>query len=234
MARAWAVVPAAGSGRRMGAEVAKQYLPLCGRPVLAHALAPLFACERIAAVVLVVASGDERWTGIVSPGERLLIAAGGAERCHSVLGGLEALAGRAAEDDWVLVHDAARPCLSGEELGRLFDALEGDSVGGLLATPLADTLKTADEAGRVAKTLPREGLWRALTPQMFRFGLLHRALAAAVTAGVMVTDEAAAMEHAGYRPALVAGHAANIKITGPEDLALAAAVLRGREEERCA
>lgn len=234
MARAWAVVPAAGSGRRMGAEVAKQYLSLCGRPVLSHALAPLLSCERIVAVVLVVAPGDHRWAEIVTPGERLLIAAGGAERCNSVLGGLEALAGRAAEDDWVLVHDAARPCLSGEELEQLFAALGEDPVGGLLATPLADTLKTADAAGRVARTLPREGLWRALTPQMFRYGLLHKALAGAISAGMVVTDEAAAMEHAGYQPALVAGDAANIKITGPADLALAAAVLRGREEARCA
>jgi 2-C-methyl-D-erythritol 4-phosphate cytidylyltransferase len=230
MARAWAVVPAAGSGRRMGADVAKQYLPLRGRPLLAHALAPLFACARIEAVVLVVAPGDTRWAEAIPTGPRLLTADGGAERCHSVLHGLDCLADRAAPDDWVLVHDAARPCLSGEELDALFAALAHDPMGGLLAVPLADTLKAADESGRVSRTLPREGLWRALTPQMFRYGLLRKSLADAIAAGVVVTDEAAAIEHSGHRPALVAGRAANLKVTGPEDLALAEAVLRCREE----
>ena len=234
MARAWAVVPAAGSGRRMGAEVAKQYLELRGRPLLAHALAPLFACARIEAVVLVVAADDTRWAAVAPPGARLLSAVGGAERCHSVLNGLHRLAERAAPDDWVLVHDAARPCLSAEELEALFLALDNDPVGGLLAVPLADTLKAADASGRVARTVPRDGLWRALTPQMFRFGLLRTALADAIAHGRLVTDEAAAMEQAGHRPALVVGRAANLKVTGPEDLALAAAVLRRREEESCA
>lgn len=233
MARAWAVVPAAGSGRRMGAAIAKQYLPLRGRPLLAHALAPLLATPRIEAVVLVVAPDDDRWHEVVPEGARLLTATGGAERCHSVLNGLAQLEGRAAAEDWVLVHDAARPCLAHGELEALFRELADDPVGGLLAVPLADTLKAADERHRVARTVPREGLWRALTPQMFRFGLLRAALRDAVTAGVLVTDEAAAMEHAGHRPALVAGRAANIKVTGPEDLALAEAVLRGREERQC-
>jgi 2-C-methyl-D-erythritol 4-phosphate cytidylyltransferase len=230
MARAFAVVPAAGSGRRMGTEVAKQYLPLRGRPVLAHALAPLLGCARIEAIVLVVAAGDSRWREIVAPGEAVLTAVGGAERCHSVLHGLGRLADLAADDDWVLVHDAARPCLSLEDVESLFTALADDPVGGLLAVPLADTLKAADEAGRVARTVARDGLWRALTPQMFRYGLLRDALAAAIAAGVAVTDEAAAIEHAGHRPVLVAGRAANIKVTGPADLALAEAVLRCREE----
>lgn len=234
MARAWAVVPAAGSGRRMGAAVAKQYLPLRGRALLAHALAPLLACERIEAVVLVVAGDDARWREAVAADERLLTAAGGAERCHSVLNGLERLDGLAAPQDWVLVHDAARPCLSAEELAALFEALADDPVGGLLAVPLADTLKAADAQGRVARTVPRDGLWRALTPQMFRYGLLRDALGAAVAAGVAVTDEAAAMERAGHRPALVEGRPANLKVTGPEDLELAEAVLRRREEGRCA
>ncbi len=231
MTRAWAVVPAAGTGRRMGANVAKQYLSLLGRPLLAHALETLCAAPRIEAVVLVVAADDMRWPEAVPADARLLTAIGGAERCHSVLNGLLRLADRAAPDDWVLVHDAARPCLSHEELDALFAALERDPVGGLLAVPVADTLKAADDGGRVLRTLPRDSLWRALTPQMFRFGLLRDALTAAIEAGVMVTDEAAAMERAGHRPALVAGRAANLKVTGPEDLALAEAVLRRREEE---
>lgn len=231
MTRAWAVVPAAGTGRRMGANVAKQYLSLLGRPLLAHALETLCAAPRIEAVVLVIAADDMRWPEAVPADARLLTAIGGAERCHSVLNGLLRLADRAAPDDWVLVHDAARPCLSHEELDALFAALERDPVGGLLAVPVADTLKAADEGGRVLRTLPRDSLWRALTPQMFRYGLLRDALTAAIGAGVMVTDEAAAMERAGHRPALVAGRAANLKVTGPEDLALAEAVLRRREEE---
>ena len=231
MARAWAVVPAAGSGRRMGGPTAKQYLPLRGRPLLAHALAPLVACPRIDAVVLVVAPDDTRWQEAISPGPRVLTAPGGAERCHSVLSGLDALADRAADDDWVLVHDAARPCLSAAELEALFNELAHDPVGGLLALPLADTLKQADDEHRVAGTVPRDGLWRALTPQMFRYGLLRKALAAAIAAGECVTDEAAAMERAGHRPALVAGSGANLKVTTPADLALAEAVLRAREKQ---
>jgi 2-C-methyl-D-erythritol 4-phosphate cytidylyltransferase len=234
MPRAWAIVPAAGSGQRMGAAVAKQYLPLAGRALLSHALAPLLACERIEAVVLVVAPGDERWQQWVPPDERLLTARGGAARCHSVQNGIERLADCAADDDWVLVHDAARPCLSAPELEALFTALAEDAVGGLLAVPLADTLKAGDGAGRVAGTVPREGLWRALTPQMFRYGVLRKALAAAIAAGISVTDEAAAIELAGLRPLLVAGRASNLKVTGAEDLALAEAVLRHRQEEECA
>lgn len=230
MNRAWAVVPAAGSGRRMGATLAKQYLTLRGRPLLAHAVTPLLACPRVEAVVLVVSRDDVRWHEVLPQSARLLSAIGGAERCHSVLAGLDRLEGRAAPDDWVLVHDAARPCLSAEEVEALFRALADDPVGGLLAVPLADTLKVADEGRRVQRTLPREGLWRALTPQMFRYGLLRAALADAIAAGAMVTDEAAAMERAGHRPALVAGLTANLKVTSPEDLELAEAVLRRREE----
>jgi 2-C-methyl-D-erythritol 4-phosphate cytidylyltransferase len=233
MARAWAVVPAAGGGTRMGGDTPKLYLPLCGRPVLAHALAPLLECARIEAVVLVVAPGDQRWRDAVSPGPRLLLATGGAERCHSVQNGLERLADRAAADDWVLVHDAARPCLSAEELATLFSAVADDPVGGLLAVPLADTLKCADATGRVERTAPRERLWRALTPQMFRYALLRGTLAEAISAGLNVTDEAAAIERAGHSPMLVAGRPANLKVTGPEDLELADAILRRRKEQTC-
>lgn len=218
----------------MGAAVAKQYLPLCGQSVLAHALAPLLDCKQIDAVVLVVGGDDARWRESVPQGERLLIAHGGAERCNSVLNGLERLGGCADDEDWVLVHDAARPCLSSAELEHLFDALQDDKVGGLLAVPLADTLKSADEFGRVERTVPREHLWRALTPQMFRYGLLKGALSSAIAAGIAVTDEASAIEYAGHRPVLVEGRAANIKVTGPEDLALAEAVLRRRGEGACA
>lgn len=226
---AWAVVPAAGVGARMGADRPKQYLDLAGRPVLAHALAPLLAEQRIEAVVLVVAPGDEAWRGVVGDSPKLLTAPGGEARCHSVLSGLRRLGDRAAPGDWVLVHDAARPCLTGGDLGRLLDALDGDPVGGLLAVPVSDTLKKTDAEGRAEMTVPREGLWRALTPQAFRYRVLLEALEAAVGAGRLVTDEAGAVEALGLRPRLVPGSGGNIKITGPEDLDLARAILAARE-----
>lgn len=235
MTACWAVVPAAGTGARMGGTVPKQYLPLRGRTVLAHALRPLLDSDRLAGIVLVVSADDERWRAEApAAGERLLVAEGGAERCHSVLAGLERLADRAAAGDWVLVHDAARPCLSDVDLDRLLDALVDEPVGGLLALPLSDTLKRADAAGRVDATLDRTGLWRAQTPQMFRFGLLRAALSLAVADGVLVTDEAAAMERAGHRPLLVAGSAGNVKVTGPGDLQLAEALLAAGEATACA
>ncbi len=219
------MVPAAGTGSRFGADRPKQYLALAGRTVLARSLAPLLAEPRIAGVVLVTAEGDEAWREVVAEDDRVTAVTGGAERCHSVLAGLDALAGRAAADDWVFVHDAARPCLTGGELDRLFSALADEPVGALLALPLADTLKRADGEGRAEATVPRTGLWRALTPQVFRYDGLRVALAAAIAAGELVTDEAAAMEWSGHRPRLVPGAPGNVKITGPEDLELAAAVL---------
>jgi 2-C-methyl-D-erythritol 4-phosphate cytidylyltransferase len=147
-----------------------------------------------------------------------------------VLAGLERLAELATADDWVLVHDAARPCLSEVDLDRLLDALAEEPVGGLLAVPLTDTLKRADSAGRAEATLDRAGLWCAQTPQMFRFGLLRAALSVALADGVLVTDEAAAMERSGHRPQLVEGTAGNLKVTGPGDLQLAEAVLAAAGE----
>jgi 2-C-methyl-D-erythritol 4-phosphate cytidylyltransferase len=144
---------------------------------------------------------------------------------------LEALADQAADTDWVLVHDAARPCLRPEDLQALTAALDGDAVGGLLAVPVSDTLKRAGGDGRVAATVPREALWRALTPQMFRYGLLRRALALCLERGRSVTDEASAIECLGLQPRLVRGHADNVKITSPEDAALAAAILRCRVQQ---
>jgi len=226
---AWAVVPAAGVGTRMGADRPKQYLDLAGRPVLAHALAPLLAEPRIEALVLVVAPGDEAWRAVAGDHPKVLTAPGGEARCHSVLSGLRRLADRAAPGDWVLVHDAARPCLTGADLGRLLDAVDGDPVGGLLAVPVSDTLKKMGAGGRAEVTVPREGLWRALTPQAFRYRVLLEALEAAVGSGRLVTDEAGAVEALGLRPRLVPGSGANIKITGPEDLDLARAILAARE-----
>jgi len=228
--RCWAVVPAAGAGRRMGGELPKQYLSLGGRTVLAHTLESLFADARIQGVVVAVREGDQRFGAYSAPpGRTLLPAAGGAERCDSVLSALQVLSARAGPRQWVLVHDAARPCLGRADLGALIDTLADDPVGGLLAVPACDTMKRAAPDGTVACTVDRAGLWHALTPQMFRLGALIEALRRARAAGLAVTDEASAMEAAGWRPRLVEGHSDNIKITRPGDLPLAEFHLRAQE-----
>ncbi len=224
--RYWLVMPAAGIGRRFGAQRPKQYAPLCGRTVIEWALAPFLSDARCAGVVVALAAGDPYWSDIAPAG--VMTAAGGAERSHSVRSGLAALAARAGEADWVLVHDAARPCLGRADLDRLLGELHTHPVGGLLATPAADTLKRADRDGCACETVDRGGLWRALTPQMFRYGALREALDRAHQAGHGPTDEAQAMEWRGAHPKLVAGSAANLKITSMADLALAAALLESR------
>ncbi|ROR32236.1 2-C-methyl-D-erythritol 4-phosphate cytidylyltransferase [Inmirania thermothiophila] len=227
--RLWVVVPAAGRGTRMGADRPKQYLRLAGRPVLEHALHRACAHPAAAGAVVALAADDGGW-GEVRPPEGVAVATvtGGAERCDSVRAALAALAGRARAEDLVAVHDAARPCLPRRDLEAVVAAAAADADGALLALPVGDTLKREAE-GRVAETVPREGLWRALTPQVFRYGLLREALEGA--AGAPVTDEAAAVERLGRRPRLVAGSPLNLKITHPGDLALAAAALRLLEEE---
>lgn len=218
----WAVVPAAGSGRRMGAEVPKQYLRLRGRRVLDHSLAALLGHPAIRCVVVAVAADDGRWRDCDHARDpRVRWVTGGAERCHSVLNALGELAGEAATEDWVLVHDAARPCLGRADLCRLVDRLRDHPVGGLLGVPVRDTMKRCAADGTVVGTVDRAGLWHAYTPQMFRFGLLTAALRAAVAAGEMVTDEAAAVERVGLEPRVVEGGFGNIKVTRPQDLALA-------------
>ncbi len=222
--RYWAVVPAAGLGQRMGAAIPKQYLPLAGRPVIVRTLETLLRYPRLAGVVVALGAEDAWWpevAGGLDSTKPLRVVTGGAERGQSVLNGLEALREWAEPNDWVLVHDAARPCLSIEDLDRLLTDLTHDPVGGLLAVPVRDTLKQADDAGQVAVTVDRSRLWHALTPQMFRLGMLIDALRAALARGLRVTDEAAAMEVAGFAPRLVEGRADNLKITRPEDLALA-------------
>jgi 2-C-methyl-D-erythritol 4-phosphate cytidylyltransferase len=226
--RRWAVVAAAGRGERYGGRTPKQYLRLAGRPVLSWSLRALLAEPSIDAVVVALAEGDRRFARLPEAKDaRVRTCRGGARREHSVASALQALGARARDEDWVLVHDAARPCLRRSDLRALMAGVAGDPVGGLLAVPLADTLKSADGEGRSARTVPREGLWRALTPQMFRYGLLRRALALCLDRDRGVTDEAAAIELLGLRPRLVHGRADNLKVTHREDLALAAGVLRG-------
>ena len=220
--RIWAVVPAAGVGRRMGTDIPKQYLELNGRPVIAHALQALLDHPAIVRVVVAVSDADDWWaTFDFSADEKIEQVAGGAERADSVLNGLQALDGRAADSDWVLVHDAARPCLCRSDLDILIDTLQDHPVGGLLACPLADTIKRVDHDGSVLETLPREQLWRAFTPQMFRVGALRHALEQAARKSLSVTDEASAIELSGATPKIIQGRSENIKITRPEDLDLA-------------
>jgi 2-C-methyl-D-erythritol 4-phosphate cytidylyltransferase len=229
--RYWGLMPAAGAGRRVGGPVPKQYLQIHGRWVIEIALERLLQHPALAMVCVVVATDAPAWDGSGLAGHpRVLRAVGGVERCHSVLNGLAVLAARAHPKDWVLVHDAARPCLRREDLHRLIDEASGGD-GGLLAVPLSDTLKRDDGTGCVAGTLPRGGLWRAFTPQMFRLGPLQQALLASLREGRLVTDEASAMEAAGYRPRLVEGHADNIKITRPEDLPLVEFFLHKQKAE---
>lgn len=226
MTRHFGLVPAAGSGTRLAAALPKQYLPVAGRPLLWHAVASLLAHPAIGRVAVVLHPDDrlfeqQPWAEM---GERIsALRCGGATRAESVRNGLAMLRDNLDDDDWVLVHDAARPCLTIELLQRLLETLDGDGVGGLLAVPVADTLKRSGADQRVVRTEAREGLWRAQTPQMFRYGLLTQALDRADLAAV--TDEASAVEALGLSPVLVPGSERNIKVTFPEDLALAEVIL---------
>jgi 2-C-methyl-D-erythritol 4-phosphate cytidylyltransferase len=222
----FALIPAAGSGSRMGSELPKQYLDVAGAPMLQHAIKALCAHPKIAQVFVVLAADDAYfarydWTPYDAKLRRLYC--GGATRAASVLNGLRAIDPIAQPQDWVLVHDAARPCLTQAHLDALIMELADDEVGGLLAVPVADTLKRADADSRVIATEPRENLWQAQTPQMFRHGLLLRALEALGTD--TPTDEARAVEHLGLKPKLVACDASNLKVTYPQDLKLAELIL---------
>jgi 2-C-methyl-D-erythritol 4-phosphate cytidylyltransferase len=223
----WVVIPAAGSGRRMGgAERPKQYLSIAGRALIEWAVAPFLRHAGCVRIVVALAADDPYWTHTsLSSSERIATTLGGGERADSVYAGLEFLRSQAQPDDWVLVHDAARPCLSDEDLASLLDELRGDAVGGLLAAPVVDTLKKSDAAGRVEATVPRQQLWRALTPQMFRFDILHWALRSARERGVVVTDEAQAVELLGLQPRLIAGSVDNLKVTTRDDLERAKRIL---------
>ncbi len=219
--RFWCVVPAAGRGLRFGAGLPKQYVALAGQPLLLWTLQRLVATPRIAGLMVVLAADDPCWPKLDSLGGKpVLTVIGAAERSGSVLAGLRALPESVGAQSFVLVHDAARPCVGIDDIERLIE-IAGAADGGLLAAPLRDTLKLGDREARVVATEPREARWRALTPQMFRRDELTRALAQAERDGVVVTDEAMAMERAGHRPVLVEGAESNIKVTTAADLALA-------------
>jgi len=219
------VLPAAGSGRRFAATLPKQYADLAGRTVIEQSLRHFESDADCVGLVVAVSPDDDRWPRMVAGRPRFRTVSGGAQRAHSVLNALRSLAQLDA-DDWVFVHDAARPCFTREDLASLKRELADHAVGGLLAVPLADTLKRgAGDSPEVEATLDRSGLWRASTPQVFRLGVLRPALEAALSGGRIPTDEAQAVEWAGHKPRLVPGRADNIKVTTPGDLQLAAAIL---------
>lgn len=221
----WCVVPAAGCGARVGGEVPKQYLPIAGKPLLMHTLERLAAHPRIAGLMVVLAAQDTHWPKLDEiAGKPVRTTTGGATRAASVLAGLQALQATVAVEDFVLVHDAARPCVRDQDLSRLI--VQGTAAGGaLLAAPLRDTLKLSNESHRVLDTEPRQARWRALTPQLFRYAELVAALESARDVGISATDESMAMERAGHGPLLVEGAEDNIKVTTQADFALADFIL---------
>jgi 2-C-methyl-D-erythritol 4-phosphate cytidylyltransferase len=216
----WAIVPAAGVGKRMNADRPKQYLLLAGKTVLEHTLSRLLQAEVFSAISVAISAEDPYWPELaISQHAKVVTAAGGKERADSVLSAMQAIEEMAHEEDWVLVHDAARPCLTCTDIHHLIASLQHDAVGGILALPSHDTLKSV--AGMdITSTLDRRQVWRALTPQMFRYGLLRSALRTH-EGSLAITDEASALELQGLQPKIVAGRPDNIKITQPEDLALA-------------
>jgi len=232
MPKYFALIPAAGTGSRIGNATPKQYHPINGNPMLWHAVRPFHAHPRIDRIFVVLSPEDAwftqlNWDRVSSKLD--VLRCGGESRAQSVFNGLQAIAGTAGANDQVLVHDAARPCLTGEAIDRLMEQVGNNEAGGLLAEPLADTLKRADDGGRIVRTEPREGLWRAQTPQMFRYSLLVTALSAGNLAGL--TDEASAVERLGLHPLLVKSGATNLKVTYAEDLRLAECILNSRAEQ---
>ena len=222
----WLVVPAAGVGTRMQAQVPKQYLILQGKTILEHTITRLLQVPGLSGLIVVHSVEDEKITDLdIVQTPRVELVVGGSERSSSVLNGLTYLADKANDDDWVLVHDAARPCIDLADIKKLIGQLKDDSVGGILAVPVSDTVKRVVTANEISETLDRTKLWQAQTPQMFRFGLLRSALQQAVSQQQVITDEASAIEQAGYRAKVVEGNRSNIKITRPEDLAMAELIL---------
>lgn len=230
----WCLLPAAGIGQRMGAELPKQYLPLAGQTLLEVTLSRLHLAFPNAILVLPLHPEDHWWPAAEKrllkhyPNAKLLTCLGGKERADSVLNGLNALAAFAKPNDWVLVHDVARPCVTQQDLHQLYKALQDHPIGGLLAAPVADTMKRgkrSNDANEVSATVDRNQLWHALTPQMFRFNKLYSALSKGLAQGLNLTDESSALEAAGFKPLLIAGRRDNIKITHPEDLPFAELLL---------
>ena len=229
----WAILPAAGSGQRMSADIPKQYLQFQHRSVIEHCLDRLLSHPDIDGAVLALREDDAHWEALAyESGKPLFTTSGGDERHHSVYSALTTLQYRCGNDVIALVHDAVRPLVRHADLDRVIEAARDHSAGALLAVPVADTLKLANDRGAVEQTVSRERLWRAMTPQVFHLQPLLKALESVIQAGAEVTDDASALERQGYHPALVAGSADNIKITHPDDLALAETIwLHQRDQQ---
>ncbi len=218
-ARYWVVIPAAGIGKRVGIDKPKQYISVNDKTIIEHTINCFINREEIEGVVVAISKSDEYWPTLsISKHEKIIIAPGGDERYQSVFNGLHALHDKAEGDDWVLVHDAARPCLNQSAIDRLMINLRTHAVGGILALPCRDTMKRADNSNEIVETVERESLWHAQTPQMFKYGKLYSAIEKMLNEDIVVTDEAMAMELSGYKPMLVQGHQENIKITHKDDL----------------
>ena len=221
-AQCWAAIPAAGTGSRLGAGRPKQYLEIRGCSLIEHCLRPFLEHPDIRGVVVALAPGDSWWGQLPAAVRNAVrVVEGGPERLHSVRNCLRHLLSMGTAADWVLVHDAARPCLRREDVDLLLTRAGAHAVGGILAVPARDTMKRARSTGEVEVTVDRRNLWHALTPQMFRLGALEQAISRSIAAGTLVTDEAQAMELAGASGLLVQGHADNIKVTLADDLAIA-------------
>lgn len=225
--KCWVIIPAAGSGSRMKCDTPKQYLMVMGKTIIEHTMGVFLNSSRTQSIMVCLPKSDQVFSTLgICGSPQVNVIAGGDSRAHSVLNGLRAV--DADANDWVLVHDAARPCFNNDLLNRLINELVDDAVGGIMAVPAKDTLKLCDPENRVKSTIDRTTVWQAQTPQMFRYGLLKSSLSMALDNGIGITDEASAMEWAGYRPKLIEGDARNIKVTTPEDLTLVEFLL-GRE-----
>ena len=236
-AQVWAIIPAAGIGSRMDSDIPKQYLQLGGKSVLEHTLEIFVANARIERIVVVLNPEDTYWRKLWSDRNmpaKIEIVSGGAERSQSVVNALEYMIEQPDAGSWALVHDAARPCLRTADLDALLADIETEEIGAILGSPVRDTMKRTDGDATVAATVEREGLWHALTPQLFRAKQLLAAYREGISANSSLTDESSAMELAGYSPRLVIGHADNIKITRIEDLELAELFLRQQGRIGCA
>lgn len=228
--RYWLIVPAAGIGARMNADVPKQYLPLSGKTVIEHTLTRLLQLPYIQQCVVALHAQDRIWKSLaVSEETRITTVQGGGERSDSVLNALQSLT-FADHNDWVLVHDAARPCIALSSVNDLCAAVHDHAVGGILGVPVSDTLKSVDPKQQIISTVDRRHLWQAQTPQMFRYGVLRRSLESAAQNGKSITDEASAVEACGHSAIMVAGRSDNIKITRPEDLLFAQWILQQQEQ----
>lgn len=228
----WAIVPAAGFGRRMSSKVPKQYLLIGDKTVLEHTILKLLTVDVIDGVLVVLAPDDLRFATLpIAKNAKVMSAIGGEERSQSVLAALNFLQKKIKLSDWVLVHDAARPCVTKESIFRLIDGLKNHAVGGILGVPVSDTLKHVNPKQMIDNTIDRQCLWQAQTPQLFRYGILRESLQLALSLGNTVTDEASALEMSGYQPKMVEGLRSNIKITHHEDLALAEFILSKRSSD---